>query len=753
MGSVYLATDSTVGQQVAVKLIRTELDGFTDSAAAQLALERFRQEASAVARLDHLHILQLNRYGEEQTAQGPRAFMIMQYRPEGSLWDWLRRRADFASGQQQPTQAEVSAGLPMNWPLGLEEATDYAQQAASALQYAHDRGIVHRDIKPANFLLRFDQHEKRAHLLLGDFGLAKVFTGGSSTQTILGTPTYMAPEQFEGAARPESDQYALAVMIYYLLAGRPPFEGDPMQLMRQHLSSPVPSITTINPQISPAINGVLVRALAKPMEQRFPSIEAFADQFALVAKQVQSGQSQVSMYAAASPVDELSGRIRPGRPGLSSAGQLSPNPLVLPGPAQSAAARGYNTPLPPMAYPPQTPYATPSPQPQMNGGMYGAQNQFTNAGYANMYTQQQQQPFSPMSGRLPGYQQQSGVGQGGPQVSRRGALGWILGGAVVVAAAGSAGVYFYLNSAQSGSSTVPGAPATPALHILKGHSASVTSVSLLADGSKLATGSLDQSVRLWSTADGSSTGTIQTGSAVNALAWSPDGSKLATGEADRSVNFWSASGSSIKHEAGWGAAIKSLAWRSDGGFLFFGTNGNGLHALQISNYKHYGHTSPLVFVNAIAISPNGSLLVLALESGRVYFADLANSWAETASIAPAHGAALSVAWSRDNSFVVVGYADGTAVVYDANTRNVKYLLKHKGAVYSVAWSPASTAATPILVSGAADGSVNIWNLQGQGQQIIYSGHSDAVLAVTWGATMLASASKDQTAILWQPPTF
>jgi WD40 repeat protein len=83
---------------------------------------------------------------------------------------------------------------------------------------------------------------------------------------------------------------------------------------------------------------------------------------------------------------------------------------------------------------------------------------------------------------------------------------------------------------------------------------------------------------------------------------------------------------------------------------------------------------------------------------------------------------------------------------------VKYLLKHKGAVYSVAWSPASTATAPVLMSGAADGSVNIWNLQGQGQQIIYSGHSDAVLAVTWGATMLASASKDQTAILWQPPT-
>jgi len=378
-------------------------------------------------------------------------------------------------------------------------------------------------------------------------------------------------------------------------------------------------------------------------------------------------------------------------------------------------------------------------------GMYGAQAQYPTSAYNDVYAQ--------TPAFTPGYQQQGNVSQGYGKTGRRSALGWILGGVALVAVAGSVGVYYYLNNGQGGSSTVPGAPASPALYILKGHGASVTSVSLLSDGSKLATGSLDQSVRLWSTADGSLAGTIKTSAAVNTLAWSPDGSKLATGEEDRSVNFWNASGTSIKREAGWGAAIKSLAWRSDGSFLYFGTNGNGLHALQISNYKHYGRTSSQVFVNAIALSPSGSLLALALESGRVYFADLANNLAETASIAPDHGAALSVAWSHDNSFVVVGYADGNAVVYDATARNVKYLLKHKGAVYSVAWSPASTAATPILMSGAADGSVNIWNLQGQGQQIIYSGHSDAVLAVTWGTTMLASASKDQTAILWQPPTF
>ncbi len=737
MGSVYLATDPTVGQQVAVKLIRTELDGYADSAAAQLALERFRQEARAVAGLDHIHILPLYRYGEEQTPQGPRAYMIMQYRPEGSLWDWLRRRADLASGKLQPTQAELAAGLPLSWPLNLEEATDYLQQAASALQYAHDRNIVHRDIKPANFLLRFDEHEKRAFLLLGDFGLAKVFTGSSSTQTILGTPTYMAPEQFEGAARPESDQYALAVMIYYLLAGRPPFEGDPMQLMRQHMVSPVPSITQINPNVPPVINGVLVRALSKQPEQRFATIATFAETFANVARQVLTGQAAglPSSYAAAATVREAPGlRSTPSFPPVSPASQ---GPLVLPG---HSAERAYNTPVPPMGYP--TP--TPTSSPRQMGSMYGgAQNQY---GYApnDVYAQQ---VFTPPQ-QMPNYQQQApGYQQSGSgKVGRRGALGWILGGAALLIAGGGAGVYWYVNSNQQASGG-----ASPALHVLKGHSASVTSLSWLPDGSQLASGSLDQTVRLWSPANGTALKTIQTGSAVNALAWSPDGATLATGQENRSLALWKASGSAIKRETGWGGAVKCLAWRNDGNLIFLGSNGGGLRALQISNYKHFGHTSGQVFVNALAKSPDEKLMALALASGRVYFADLDNDWAEAGSISSEHGAALSLAWSPDKSLLVAGYADGKAVIYDAASKKVQYLLKHNGPVNSVAWKPDASATSPVLVSGCADGTINIWNLS-KSQQTIYSGHTDAVLSVTWSQNGLASSSKDQTVILWQPPS-
>ena len=122
MGTVYLANDPAIGQQVAVKVIRTDLDAYVDEGSAQMALERFRQEARAVARLDHLHILPLYRYGEEKTAQGLQAYMIMQYRPEGSLWDWLRRRADFVSiptSRARPLNEYFNGVFSSRQPAGL----------------------------------------------------------------------------------------------------------------------------------------------------------------------------------------------------------------------------------------------------------------------------------------------------------------------------------------------------------------------------------------------------------------------------------------------------------------------------------------------------------------------------------------------------------------------------------------------------------------------------------------------------------
>jgi hypothetical protein len=643
--------------------------------------------------------------------------MIMQYRPEGSLWDWVRRRADLAAGTVQPTEAERSASLPQNWPMQLEEVSEYLQQAASALQYAHDRGIAHRDVKPANFLLRIDRQDAPVHLLLSDFGLAKVFTATSSTNTILGTPTYMAPEQFEGAAGPESDQYALAVMAYYLLAGRAPFEGDPMRLMHQHLTASVPSLNAWNPLLPASLDNVLARALAKRPPQRFSSVMEFAEALSHMAP-----QTRILRPAEAGPASPV-----PVYPGLSDAvdprwaAQLSPAPLVLPDPMRTGG------------------YPTSSPVPQAGGG-YPAQVSYAQTSYAYppavgpVYATVQT-PISHLSDPHPG----------GQRVPRRRALGWLLGTAAFAAAGTGVGIYFYMrgNNQLGGTGNLPAS----VLHVLKGHSAAVTSLSWLSDGSRLASGSLDKTARLWSSVDGSALATISADSQVRAIAWSPDGGMLATGEEDRSIQLWGADGTAIKRQAVWGAAVNCLVWQGNN-LLFLGTNGNSLHALNTTTYKRYGRNG-LARIASLAVSPDQTLMAVALASGEVYFADLKRNWAAVATIPSAHGGVLSVAWSPDGNFVAVGYADSYAVVYDAGSRAVRYNLRHVAPVYSVAWSP--NPAVPVLASGAGDGSLNIWNLSGSGNQTVYRGHSDAVLAVSWSTTMLASASKDQDIILWQPP--
>src|SRR6266568_6506171 len=194
MGDVYLAEDARIEQQVAIKVIRAEVGPYPNAGANQEAARLFQREARAIVKLDHPHILPLYDYGEERLGNMTIIYLVMPYRQEGSLADWLRQR-----GQ---------AGL-----LSPPEVAHIVRQAASALQHAHDRQIVHQDVKPSNFLIR-QRPEKptRPDLLLADFGVARFSTAtASASQTVRGTPTYMAPEQWEGHPVPASDQYALAI--------------------------------------------------------------------------------------------------------------------------------------------------------------------------------------------------------------------------------------------------------------------------------------------------------------------------------------------------------------------------------------------------------------------------------------------------------------------------------------------------------------------------------------------------------------
>jgi serine/threonine protein kinase len=160
-------------------------------------------------------------------------------------------------------------------PLTLRAIMPAVWQIASALQYVHDRGLIHCDVKPSNMLLG-----PCGEVWLSDFGIARpVAVAGSSNmhaQMLVGTPLYLAPEQIEGRPLPASDQYALAIMVYQWLCGQRPFRGTNLQICLQHLSEPPPRLREHVPTISPGVERVVLRALAKDPERRFTHVQEFA---------------------------------------------------------------------------------------------------------------------------------------------------------------------------------------------------------------------------------------------------------------------------------------------------------------------------------------------------------------------------------------------------------------------------------------------------------------------------------------------
>src|SRR5690348_1351369 len=267
MGEVYLMEDTRVSRQVAIKVTRAGEEAYpeknTDSDAAN---RLFQREAKAIAALDHPNILPLYDFGEESGDGAKITYMVMPFCADGSLEGWLRKK---------PQRI-----------LPPQDVAYLVEQAAEGLQYAHEHNVIHLDVKPSNFLLRSNKRNPdRPTLLLADFGIARNFTTVSSaSHTIRGTPTAMAPEQWASSPVFASDQYALAVMAYELLAGRPPFTGSMEQLMYQHFNAQPQPPSAYNPQLPAAIDAVILRALAKKPEERFPSVIDFANALTLAVQ-------------------------------------------------------------------------------------------------------------------------------------------------------------------------------------------------------------------------------------------------------------------------------------------------------------------------------------------------------------------------------------------------------------------------------------------------------------------------------------
>ena len=255
MATVYLADDVRHHRRVAIKVLRPEL-------AAALGAERFLREITTTASLRHPHIVPLYDSGAGDGGAGGGGgggtlYYVMPFVEGESLRDRLRRDKQ----------------------LPVEDALRIAREVADALSYAHGRGVIHRDIKPENILL------ESGHAVVADFGIAHAIdvAGGeqlTATGVSLGTPMYMSPEQAAGDKNVDarSDVYALACVLYEMLAGQPPFTGPTAEsVIHQHMLAAPPLVTQLRPTVPASVASALQRAMSKSPADRFPSVAQFAD--------------------------------------------------------------------------------------------------------------------------------------------------------------------------------------------------------------------------------------------------------------------------------------------------------------------------------------------------------------------------------------------------------------------------------------------------------------------------------------------
>jgi eukaryotic-like serine/threonine-protein kinase len=237
---VYLGEHIHLKTKAALKFIHDELDAST--------IENFTQEARTIAALRHPHIVRILEFGFED--QQP--FFVMDYAQNGTL------RARHPHGSRLPLPTIVS----------------YVKQIASALDYVHTNKLIHRDVKPENMLL--DEHD---NILLSDFGIVTIAHTASSAQLQerTGTVHFMAPEQINGLPRPASDQYALAVVVYEWISGTRLFSGASfVEVAMKHLTEPPPSLCEKVPGLSPMVEQIILKALSKDPQRRFPTIQDFS---------------------------------------------------------------------------------------------------------------------------------------------------------------------------------------------------------------------------------------------------------------------------------------------------------------------------------------------------------------------------------------------------------------------------------------------------------------------------------------------